>query len=114
MFKVEYSNDNGGLRSLIIRQDEYEMNWVEGERTFGVPRFLLQTQFNRFEELAFVSVDIDGDVCKAVYANPYVKVEVIRKNGDRYIESYVITNTSANEIFFASDRTGIDMPFTSR
>ena len=57
MFKVDYSQTNGGLNSLIISGDEYEMNWVEGEKTFGVPYIQLQTQFNRFEDIAFEYVN---------------------------------------------------------
>ena len=111
MFKVDYSQTNGGLNSLIISGDEYEMNWVEGEKTFGVPYIQLQTQFNRFEDIAFEYVNIDGDLCKAVYSNAHVRVEVERTNTDRYREKYTITNLSANELFFPMDRTGIDMPF---
>ncbi len=111
MFKVDYSPDNGGLCSLVICGDGYEMNWVEGEKTFGVPYIELQTQFNRFEGLTLESVDINGDSCNAVYSNHYVKVEVKRRNAERYSEKYSITNICANEIFFPMDRTGIDMPF---
>ncbi len=111
MFKADYSRDNGGLRSLVICGDEYEMNWVEGEKTFGVPCIQLQTQFNRFEGITLESVDINGDDCRAVYSNRHVKVTAERRCGERYTEKYIITNISSNEIFFPSDRTGIDMPF---
>ena len=111
MFKVKYSRDNGGLSSLVINGDSYEMNWVEGEKTFGVPFLELQTQFNRFEGLELKEVVIDGDICKAVYSNGYVVVDVVRKNSDKYTETYTFTNISSNEIFFASDRIGVDMPF---
>ncbi|MBR6514535.1 MAG: hypothetical protein IKT46_06855 [Clostridia bacterium] len=111
MFKVEYSRENGGLNSLVICGDKYELNWVEGEKTFGVPNIIMQTQFNRFEGILPQSVEIDGECCRAVYSNALVKVEVERINKDRYTERYVITNTSSNEIFFPSDRCGIDMPF---
>ena len=111
MFKVDYCRENGGLRSLVIDGDIYEMNWVEGEKTFGVPNIVLQTQFNRFEGLILESLEIDGNCCKSVYSSPYVKVSVNRNNAERYTEKYIITNISANEIFFASDRTGVDMPF---
>lgn len=111
MFKVDYSRDNGGLSSLVICGDKYEMNWVEGTKTFGVPDILIQSQFNRFEGLILESVDVHGNNCNAVYSNPYLRVNVDRNAGERYIEKYIITNISANEIFFPSDRTGIDMPF---
>ncbi len=111
MFIVDYSKENGGLKSLVIKNDNYQMNWVEGDKTFGVPYLKLQTMFNRFEGLNVDSVDIDGDVCKAVYSNYYVKVEVVRENGEKYTEKYTITNTSNNEIFFGLDTIGVDMPF---
>lgn len=111
MFKVKYSEENGGLSSLAIANDTYNMNWVEGEKTFGVPHIVLQTQFNRFEDIDLETVDINGNNCKAVYSNSCVKVAVERNNGECYSERYTITNISANEIFFSSDRTGIDMPF---
>ena len=111
MFKVEYSRENGGLKSLVICGDKYEMNWVEGEKTFGIPNIVIQPQFNRFEGVVPESVDIDGENSRAVYSNPFVRVEVLRNNAERYTEKYIITNISANEIFFPTDRTGIDMPF---
>lgn len=111
MFKVQYSPENGGLKSLIIENDCYEMNWVEGEKTFGVPFLELQTQFNRFEGLELTDLNIDSQVCRAVYSNAHVKVLVVRTNGEKYTESYTITNISTNELFFSSDRIGIDMPF---
>ena len=111
MFKVNYSRENGGLSSLVICGDGHEMNWVEGTKTFGVPYILMQTQFNRFEGILLEDVVIDGECCKAVYSNALVRVDVERCNSDRYREKYVITNTSSNELFFASDRTGVDMPF---
>lgn len=111
MFNVKYAEENGGLSSLVIANDEYNMNWVEGEKTFGIPQILLQPQFNRFEALNVESVAIDGDRCVSVYSNHFVQVVAERNNAERYAEKYTLTNISANEIFFASDRTGIDMPF---
>jgi len=112
MFNIKYNPDNGGLDALVIKGDNYEMNWVESATaTFGVPYLNLQVAFNRFMGLEIENVEIDGDVCKAVYSNPMVRVEVKRENADKYREEYTITNTSVNELFFPMGNLGIDMPF---
>ncbi|MBE6574637.1 MAG: hypothetical protein E7652_09655, partial [Ruminococcaceae bacterium] len=112
MFNIKYNPDNGGLEALVIKGDNYEMNWVESATaTFGVPYLNLQVAFNRFMGLEIENVEIDGDVCKAVYSNPMVRVEVKRENADKYREEYTITNTSVNELFFPMGNLGIDMPF---
>lgn len=112
MFKVEYSQENGGLKSLIIDSDIYELNWVESQSaTFGVPYLELQVAFNRFEALNTESVYIYDNVCHASYSNSNVKVEVTRDAGELYREKYVITNISQNELFFGMGALGIDTPF---
>ncbi|MBR5515529.1 MAG: hypothetical protein IKU52_04935 [Clostridia bacterium] len=112
MFNIKYNAENGGLESLIIKGDEYEMNWVESQTaTFGVPYIKLQVAFNRFMGFEIDSVNINNDICNAVYSNPCVRIEVKRENSEKYREEYTITNTSPNELFFPMGDLGIDMPF---
>lgn len=111
MFKVEYDSVNGGVRSLAIESDVYGMNWVEGDATFGIPVLDLQTQFNRYEGLTVESVEISDNKCTSVYSNAYIRVCVERTNTHLYREKYIFTNISCNELFFASDRIGVQMPF---
>lgn len=112
MFNIKYNAENGGLESLVIKGDKYGMNWVESQTaTFGIPYINLQIAFNRFMGFEVESIDINGDSCKAVYSNPFVKVEVKRENNGKYREEYIITNTSVNELFFPMGEIGVDIPF---
>lgn len=112
MFDVRYSEQSGGLQALYIKGDQYEMNWVDStEYTFGVPVIRVQAAFNRFEDIKLESVQIDNNNCYSVYSNQFVRVEVERTNNGVYNERYVITNISANELFFSPDKTGIAVPF---
>ena len=36
-FTVEFNSDNGGLKSLVLKNDADRMNWIEGLGTWGVP-----------------------------------------------------------------------------
>ena len=31
-FTVEFNSDNGGLKSLVLKNDADRMNWIEGDR----------------------------------------------------------------------------------
>jgi len=50
LFKISV-NSNGGIDSLVVTGDEHELNWLQGEKTYGTP----------YGQFAVLGIDTDKE-----------------------------------------------------
>ncbi|MBQ3100801.1 MAG: hypothetical protein IJC50_07415 [Clostridia bacterium] len=107
---IEIDPANGGVASIVIKDDKYKMNWCESQSAvWGIPFYNAPVSFNRNDPMHFASF-CDG---RSVYENAFVKVTVDRyfKENGSYCEKYSIENISSAKLFFGEGDFGIYTPF---
>ncbi len=101
---------SGGISSISIKDDSYNMNWCESQTAvWGIPFYNAPVAFNRDDPLRFVL----GDPDRAVYENALSRVTVERRfteNGN-YSERYIFENIAPFKLFIGEGDFGIYTPF---
>lgn len=110
IFDVKYNAEKGGLSSLVICGDPYEMNWIESQSAvWGVPYHNAQIRFNAFDPLRLVRFD---EGC-CVFENAMIRTSVERSFSVKgnLIEKYIVKNISNTPIFVGKGEFGVYTPF---
>lgn len=101
-FNVIFDDKNAGLKSLKINGDITELNWIEGQYTFGIP-------YGKFK---VKSKSIGLDNSEAVYEYNSVTLIVSRINNENeYCEKYRFCNNGESDFSFNLGDIGIFTPF---
>lgn len=98
----EYDN-NGGIAKLCIADDEYALNWVDGETAFGVP----------YGNFSPINVNRSDGACDVVYDlknDIHVTVKRYYKN-NKLFNNYIFCNVGEKEYKSVLGDLGIAVPF---
>ncbi len=100
-FSIVYDEATGGIKSLINKNDQYNMNWVEGTAVWGTIKDAELYSFAQTEKRAVVK-----------YKNKKLDIEVVRQiKDDRFVEIYSFTNTTNAPVFIGKGELGIYTTF---
>ena len=101
MLHVEFDEKNGGVRALMLTEDDKRMNWVEGVATFGTPKGACLLSINK----------IEGGIV-AVYETPHLRITARREMiCEKYKESYTFENRLDSDAFIGRGELGIYATF---
>lgn len=95
--------NNGGISNLNIADDEYKLNWVNGDEIFGVPygSYTLISSFNN-----------EGVINESYKLNNNIQLDVVRYYKDgKLFNDYVFINKGENEYNSKIGDLGIATPF---
>ncbi len=98
LFKIS-GHSSGGIDSLVVTGDEHELNWLEGEKTYGTP----------YGQFAVLGVDTDKEnEVKVLYGYRDLQLSVTRKLTDSGLaERYVFKNVTDEDKTFEIGDLGI-------
>lgn len=99
---------NGGVEALRFPDDPDGMNWVEGNRTWGLPRYY--DTFKRVYALYGLERASDGIV---TYTNRETRVTVERRRTEdgSLADRYEVENFSAHDVYFRRGDFGVYATF---
>lgn len=101
MFDIKFNYVNGGVDFIRNSEDKYQMNWVEGEKTWGI-----------IKDSKTESVTRNEKGLTAVYRTPHLLVTVVRSlENDVYKESYTFESATGRDVFFNRGGVGIYTTF---
>ena len=116
-FVVTWNAQNGGLRSLVLRDDRDRMNWVEGFESWGEIRTNAKeirsggwtgAAFLDSEKLPFAGMREEGDRVVSRYGNGVLTAEVVREMlPDALRETYVFRNVTKTPVYLNRGDLGI-------
>jgi len=108
-FDIRIRPETGGISSLVLCGDPYEMNWCGHTKDWGVP-VIMQTFKNRTFREPLSLVRATEDTC--MWDNPELSVTLTRAFADdgSLVETYVFRNFSPYELFFRKGDIGIYVP----
>lgn len=100
-FDIRFNTENGGVDSMIFRDDPQQMNWMGIRNTWGTVK-----------DATVVSVECEENSVCAVYETPHLRITVNRRcDEEKYRESYTIQNRIAGDVFCNRGMFGIYTPF---
>jgi len=100
-FEIVFDKTTGGVKSLVNKNDQHNMNWVEGSAVWGTIKGA---------ELITCSQTEVGVVAK--YKNNKFDIEVARKIEDnKFVETYSFINTTNAPVFIKRGELGIYTTF---
>ncbi len=108
-FDIQINMETGGISSLVLCGDPYEMNWRGHTKDWGVP-VIMQTAKNRTFREPLSLVSATESLC--VWENAELSVKLSRSFDDdgSLVETYVFQNFSPYELFFRKGDIGIYAP----
>ena len=100
-FTVEFNSDNGGLKSLVLKNDADRMNWIEGLGTWGVPAGM---EFLGAEQKVGKSV--------SRYRRDVLELTVEHSMGGDFLrERFIFRNTAPYDLYFQRGELGVFATF---
>ena len=116
-FVVTWNAKNGGLASLVLRDDADRMNWIEGFETWGEIRTNAReiraggwtgAAFLDSEKLAFRGLREEGGRVVSEYGNGVLSATVVREMlPDAIRETYAIRNATKTPVYLNRGDLGI-------
>jgi hypothetical protein len=114
IFRIEPDEATGGLKSLILKNDPAQMNWIRGLATWGMPK-RANVWWGTLDKMEFLGMEADGERLISRYAQDGVACTVTRTlTADALCESYVFTNTDEADLFIQRGEIGIYTTFEDR
>mgnify|MGYP002765078839 FL=1 len=100
-FTVEFNSDNGGLKSLVLKNDADRMNWIEGLGTWGVPA-----------GMEFLGAEQKDGKAVSRYRRGVLELTVERSMGGDFLrERFIFRNTAPYDLYFQRGQLGIFTTF---
>ncbi len=108
IFDIKVDTNSGGVSSMIIVGDEYNMDWCGRKRHWGELNAICGEPKTFFNNFKLISCE---ETC-SVFANDELKVVLERSFDDEgnYLEKYTFKNISGHEMFFNKGDVGIYTP----
>ena len=121
IFSITFDNNSGGVSSIILNNDKDGMNWIDGNKIWGVIRNtnldgIWGDYKKREKTMELISFEEKDDYAVSQYSNGRLYAVVARfftDNGN-LCERYTLKNISDCDLFLEQDNCGIDVPFTDR
>lgn len=100
-FTVEFNSDNGGLKSLVLKNDSDRMNWIEGPGTWGVPA-----------GMEFLGAEQKDGKSVSRYRRDVLELTVERSMGGDFLrEHFIFRNTAPYDLYFQRGELGVFATF---
>ena len=100
-FKVEFNADNGGLKTLVLKNDADRMNWIEGLGTWGVPA-----------GMEFLGAEQKDGKAVSRYRRGVLELTVERTMGSDFLrERFSFRNTAPYDLYFQRGELGVFATF---
>lgn len=100
-FTVEFNSDNGGLKSLVLKNDADRMNWIEGLGTWGVPA-----------GMEFLGAEQKDGKSVSRYRRDVLELTVERSMGGDFLrERFIFRNTAPYDLYFQRGELGVFATF---
>ncbi len=119
-FRVEWNESNGGLKSLVLKDDAAEMNWIDGDRTWGEVRAYgieidWSTGMDTYGNAPFLDFkgleEREGEVVSR-YARGNLTAEVVRRlETNSLVETFLVRNAGPAPHYFLRGHLGVLTPF---
>ena len=102
LFDIAIDKTNGGVLSIVSREDKFNMNWCKKDTPFGMVK-----------GYELLSLTQEENRVVALYENGSARVQVIRgfNQAGNYCESYTFSNPTEHDLFFKKGDIGIYTPF---
>ena len=100
-FTVEFNADNGGLKTLVLKNDADRMNWIEGLGTWGVPA-----------GMEFLGAEQKDGKAVSRYRRGVLELTVERSMGSDFLrERFSFRNTAPYDLYFQRGELGVFATF---
>ena len=108
LFDIRVDKNTGGVSTMIIESDQYNMDWCGRSRHWGELNAIHGEPKTFFNNFKLISCE---EAC-SVFANDELRVTLERSFDDEgnYIEKYTFKNISGHEMFFNKGDVGIFTP----
>ena len=108
LFDIKVDKNTGGVSSMMIASDRYNMDWCGRNRHWGELNAIHGEPKTFFNNFKLISCE---ETC-SVFANDELRVTLERSFDDEgnYIEKYTFKNISGHEMFFNKGDVGIFTP----
>lgn len=107
-FDIKMNTDNTGLLSLVCKDDEYQMNWIEGANTWG--SIVLKDGYGNLNVEKPKNVKTEDNTVQ--FDVEQLNVKIVREFvGEYFCESYTFKNTTDVTHIYGTGDIGICTPF---
>lgn len=108
IFNIEINKESGGISSLVMCGDKFNMNWIGHTHHWG--EVWCDVGYEKTLDHTFEMREITDN--KTVYENPQLRITVTRDfDADgNFTERYVYKNISDSHLFFRKADVGIYVP----
>ena len=100
-FTVEFNSANGGLKTLVLKNDADRMNWIEGLGTWGVP-----------SGMEYLGAEQKDGKAVSRYRRGVLELTVERSMGSDFLrERFSFRNTAPYDLYFQRGELGVFATF---